>query len=266
MNITKTIEEELGQELERAGFQPDFSERDVWTYRRVKDGVGQSITVITGRYSRNALKVLFDTNVCGQGAREFRNFVPEEDIRHQEFWRYKSEEELRTILKEFKRLILAYGLKCLDTMSKPTTDAGLTEEMEWYLYRNHEKLYEEYSAKLQTQGKSAEEVIELIYQTMEQTLDEPFENVKDLLVGLAALYGHTVSWGGQAQWVMNENRSCWLKNVLGTMKSIPLLRSIIPEWDYMRKYRCRSSTGLLYDYKIILIFYYNEHPEEKKQK
>ena len=80
-------------------------------------------------------------------------------------------------------------------MSKPTTDAGLTEEMEWYLYRNHEKLYEEYSAKLQTQGKSAEEVIELIYQTMEQTLDEPFENVKDLLVGLAALYGHTVSWG-----------------------------------------------------------------------
>ena len=100
MNITKTIEEELGQELERAGFQPDFSERDVWTYRRVKDGAGQSITVITGRYSRNALKVLFDTNACGQGAREFRNFVPEEDIRHQEFWRYKSEEELRTILKE----------------------------------------------------------------------------------------------------------------------------------------------------------------------
>lgn len=72
--------------------------------------------------------------------------------------------------------------------------------------------------------------------------------------------------GGQAQWVMNENRSCWLKNVLGTMKSIPLLRSIIPEWNHMRKYRCRSGTGLLYDYKIILIFYYNEHPEEKKQK
>ena len=99
---------------------------------------------------------------------------------------------------------------------------------------------------------------------MEQTLDEPFENVKDLLVGLAALYGHTVSWGGTGT-VGYE----WKQELLAEeciRQSIPLLRSIIPEWNHMRKYRCRSSTGLLYDYKIILIFYYNEHPEEKKQK
>ncbi len=39
----------------------------------MKDGAGQSITVIAGRYSWKALKVLFDTNVYGQGTREFRN-------------------------------------------------------------------------------------------------------------------------------------------------------------------------------------------------
>lgn len=267
MNITKIIEEELGQELEKTGFQPDFSERDVWPYQREKDGVRQVITVITGRYSRKALKVLFDTNAYGQRTREFRNFVPEEDVKHQEFWRYKSEEELRTILKEFKRLILAYGMKCLDTMSQPTTDAVPTEEMERYLYLNHEKLYEEYSVKLQTQGKSAEEVIEIINQTMDQNTGKSFENVKDLLVGLAALYGHTISWGNRGNWVWDEkNKRCWLENILGTDQEASLLTCIFPDWDTRRKYGRLTGGGLLYRYHIILVYYYNDHPEEKKPK
>ena len=29
---------------------------------------------------------------------------------------------------------------------------------------------------------------------IEQNGDEPFENVKDLLIGLTALYGHTICW------------------------------------------------------------------------
>ena len=81
-------------------------------------------------------------------------------------WWYKSEEQLRIILKEFKSLLFMYGLNFLETISKPTTEAVPTEEMGQYLYQNHQKLYKEYSLKLQTQGKSAEEVIEIINQTM----------------------------------------------------------------------------------------------------
>ena len=265
MNITKIIEEELGQELEGAGFHPDFREKDVWPYEREKSGVKQTITIITGRYSKKALKVLFDTDAYGQRTMEFCNFVPEEDVKHQEFWRYKNDEELKTVLREFKRLIMTYGLKCLETMSKPTTNAVPTEEMERYLYQNHEKLYDEYSMKLQTQGKSAEEVIEIIDRTIEQNRGELFENVKDLLIGLAALYGHTISWGDRGNWVWNENnKMCWLENILGTNQRASLLTCIFPYWDTWRKYGRSTGAGLLYRYQIILVFYYREHPEEKK--
>lgn len=188
MNITKIVEEELGQELQKAGFQLANEEKGVWTYERVKNGVKQVITVITSRYSSKKIKVLFDTNAYGQNTKEFYNFVPEEDVKNREFWGYKNEEELRNILREFKRLIVTYGFDFLETISKPTTDAVPTEEMERYLYLNHQKLYEEYSEKLHTQEKSVEEVIEIIYQVIEQNGDEPFENVKDLLIGLTALY------------------------------------------------------------------------------
>lgn len=203
---------------------------------------------------------MFDTNAYGQRTKEFRHFVPEESAKYWDFWGYKNEEELRTILREFKRLIFMYGLDFLETISKPATDAIPTEEMEKYLYLNHESLYDEYSVKLQTQGKSAEEIIEIIYQTMEQNLSEPFENVKDLLIGLAALYGHTISWGNRGKWVW-DGKKCWLNDVLGTKEKTPLLKCIFSAWDYWRKHG-HVGRGLLDRYEIILVYYYRDHPEE----
>jgi len=260
MRVTKIIQEELGQELEKIGFRSAFQERYVWPYEREKDGIKQMITVITDRYEKRYLRVLFDTNAYGQPTKEFRDFVHEESAKFWDFWGYKNEEELRIILREFKRLIFTYGLDYLETISKPATDAIPTEEMEQYLYLNHESLCEEYSAKLHTQGKSPEEIIEIINQTMEQNLNESFENVKDLLVGLAALYGHTISWGDKGKWVLDE-KECCLKNILGTKKETFLLKQIFSQWDYWRKHR-HIGRGLFHFYEVILVYYYREHPEE----
>jgi len=260
MKVTKIIQEELGIELEKIGFCSAFQERYVWPYERKKDGIKQKITIITDRYEKRYIRVLFDTNAYGQRTKEFCHFVPEEGAKYWDFWGYKNEEELRTILRKFKRLIFTYGLDFLETMSKPATDAVPTEEMEQYLYLNHERLYEEYSVKLQTQGKSAEEVIEMIYRTMEQNLSEPFENVKDLLIGLAALYGHTISWGNRGKWVW-DGKKCWLEDILGTKENAPILKCIFPAWDYWRKHG-HIGRGLLDRYEIILVYYYRAHPEE----
>lgn len=37
-----------------------------------------------------------------------------------------------------------------------------------------------------------EQVIDMIYQKLDELLDEPFKQVEDILLGLAALYGHTI--------------------------------------------------------------------------
>ena len=261
MNVTKIIQEELGQMLEKDGFQSDFK-KNIWTYEREKNGVRQEITILTDRYNKKYLKVLFGTNAYGQGMKEFCNFVPEAGAKRWEFWGYKNENELRTILKEFKRLIVTYGMDLLEEISKPATDAIPTEEMERNLYLNHQRLYEEYKVKLHAEGKSAEEVIEIIYQTMEQNLDEPFEHVKDLLIGIAALYGHTISWGDRGKWVWDdEEKNCQLQEILGTEYKERLLRLIFPIWDYWRKKKSIGK-GLFDRYRIIQVYYYRMHSEE----
>ena len=266
MNIIKIVEEELGQELQKAGFQLANEEKGVWTYERVKNGVKQVITVITSRYSSKKIKVLFDTNAYGQNTKEFYNFVPEEDVKNREFWGYKNEEELRNILREFRRLIVTYGFDFLETISKPTTDAVPTEEMERYLYLNHQKLYEEYSEQLHTQEKSVEEVIEIIYQVIEQNGDEPFENVKDLLIGLTALYGHTICWGDKGNWAWKGKvQRCWLTDILGTDEQTPLLSFVFSAWDSWREDRRRGDT-LFYIYRTTLVYYYRMHPEKKEKR
>lgn len=116
MNVTKIIQEELGQMLEKDGFQSDFK-KNIWTYEREKNGVRQEITILTDRYNKKYLKVLFGTNAYGQGMKEFCNFVPEAGAKRWEFWGYKNENELRTILKEFKRLIVTYGMDLLKRLA-----------------------------------------------------------------------------------------------------------------------------------------------------
>ena len=217
MNMKKIIQEELGQELENIGFHYVPGERSVWPYEREKDGVKQEIIVIRDRYEKNYIKVIFHTNAYGQRQREFRHFVPEEGAKHWEFWGFENEEELRAILKEFKRLIFTYGLDFLETISKPATDAVPTREKQRYLYQHHQELFEKYQKELGTEGKSAEEVIDILNHKIEEMLDKPYTEMEDVLMGFAALYGHTICWGDNGEWIWNEEKeSCEVVKILGT--------------------------------------------------
>lgn len=70
-----------------------------------------------------------------------------EGAKHWEFWGFENEEELREILREFKRLIFTYGLDFLETISKPATDAVPTREKQRYLYQHHQELCDETVSK-----------------------------------------------------------------------------------------------------------------------
>lgn len=206
MNMKKVIHEELGQELENIGFHYGSSERGIWPYEREKDGIKQEIIVIRHRYEKDCIRVIFNTNAYGQRQKEFCDFVPEEGAKHWEFWEFSNEEELREILREFKRLIFTYGLDFLETISKPATDAVPTREKQRYLYEHHQELSDKYQEELGTEGKSAEEVVDVITHELEEMLDKPYAEVEDVLMGLAALYGHTICWGDRGEWVWNEGK------------------------------------------------------------
>ena len=264
MNIKKIIQEELGQELENIGFHYVSGERLFWPYEREKDGIRQEIMIARDRYERRYIRVIFETNAYGQRPKEFRHFVPEEGAKHWEFWGFENEEELREILREFKRLIFTYGLDFLETISKPATDAVPTREKQRYLYEHHKELCQKYQKELGTEGKSAEEVIGILTQKMEEILDKPYAEVEDVLMGLAALYGHTICWGDNGEWVWNEEMGvCRLAKILGTTTNQYILDQVIGEWDYWRKHRNKRTRRFTEQYKLILTKYYIAHPEER---
>ena len=266
MRVKKIIHEELGKDLENIGFEYVQEERYMWQYRREIEDISQYIVIISDRYEKRYLKVLFYTTAYGRRKPvEFSHFVPEEGAKQWEFWGYENEGELRKIIKEFKRLIFAYGLKFLEEISESTTDAVPTEEMQRYLYQYHQRLYEEYREKFKVINNSPNEIIEILYKKMEEILEQPFENVKEYLCGLTALYGHTICWGNTGDWIWVKKRNCCrLQNILNTVETIEPLMFFISEWDYMRKHDRKKSDRLNMLYKEILFFYYRDHPEEMK--
>lgn len=144
MTVRKVIHEELGQELEKNGFKFVFGEGFFWAYTREKDGTKQAILIARGRYDKKKIKVIFYSSADKQEPKEFRDFIPEKEAAHWEFWRYKNEEELREILSEFKRLIFTYGLDFLETISNPYTESMPAEEKGGYMYEDHQELYDVY--------------------------------------------------------------------------------------------------------------------------
>ena len=272
MNVKKVIHEELGKDLEEIGFVYVQEGRGVWQYRRQKNDVQQEIVIIADRYERRNLKVMFCTSAYGQREyKEFSDFIEEESVRvrktRSDYRGYENIEQLRAVIQEFKRLIFVYGLDFLEEISKPSTDAIPTEELYKYLYENHQRLYEEYREKLHTKDKTPEEVIEIIYKKMDETLDIPFDEAKEFLCGLAALYGHTICWGDKGEWVWDsEEKNCYIKKILQTKKDKDVLGLLIAIWDCLRKHKGTKSSTLFKHYKTILIYYYRDHPEEKNKK
>ena len=264
MNMKKIIQEELGQELENIGFHYVSGERLFWPYEREKDGIRQEIMIARDRYERRYIRVIFETNAYGQRPKEFRHFVPEEGAKRWEFWGFENEEELREILREFKRLIFTHGLDFLETISKPATDAVPTREKQRYLYEHYQELSEKYQKELGTEGKSAVEVIGILTQKIEELLDKPYAEVEDVLMGLAALYGHTICWGDRGKLAWNEQMGvCRLEKILGTGVNGYILNVVTSEWDYWRKHRDKKINGLIWEYEAIIKEYYIKHPEER---
>lgn len=61
-------------------------------------------------------------------------------------------------------------------------------------------------------------LLSIIYNKLKEILDEPFEQVENILMGLAALYGHVISWTSRGEWVWEEKRrACRVEKILETV-------------------------------------------------
>jgi hypothetical protein len=248
MRYKKMIQEILGTELEKQGFT--YMPNSSWSYERVKDQVWQSVSVVRERYCKGYIRMVFMTNAYGQKPKGLDDFVPGQ---LPEYWHYETEEELREIIEQFREWTLTYGLDMLEKMSVPTTEARPKPETNRYLYEHHRELYEEYKEKLCKGSDSWEAVVKAVQDKIEETWDEPFSEVEEMLIGLAALYAYALNEGEEGEWKWHDKANvCILDNLRGTFVQIFPLLDIITAWK-------GKNLSILSNRQENILIYYNKY-------
>lgn len=257
MKYKKIIQEILGTELEKQGFE--YMPNTSWSYERVKDGVWQSISVVRERYCKGYIRMVFMTNAYGQKAKGLDDFVPEEQL--PEYWHYENEDELRKIIEQFRDWTLMYGMEQLEKMSVPTTEARPKPETNRYLYEHHQELYEEYKEKLCGKCDSWKDAIRVVQDKIAEIWDQPFNEVEDILIGLSALYAYALNEGEEGKWVWKDKaNACLIEELLGTFASVYPLQDVITAW------RRKNTDDLSYSQEVVLIYYENMLKLKEKRK
>lgn len=195
----KIIQEIMGKELEELGFKYMSGNSQFWSYVRHKDEIRQEIRVCHERFTRNYAKMYFFTNISGQ--KELEDFVP--GIL-QESWKYETEEEFGAIIEQFKEWTFTYGLEELEKMSVHTTEVRPKPETNRYLYDHHEELNREYLKKLGVEESDTIGILFALQDRIEELKSQPFEEVEQELIGLAAVTGHCMSLYGIGEWLWEE--------------------------------------------------------------
>lgn len=233
MNTMKWIKQIIGKEAEKAGFMDGGSHRD--GYVRVyffyctheeeeyRDDIG--FTVID-----NTIRMVFMRSGMGKGyiiANHLLESKFTSDI--QGFIAFDSEEEYKEILEHFARIIREKSKEVFDSMELFKEEDGHPGRgMHWKLYQEHEELNRKYRKLYGMEDTEfTAKLMRGIMKLIVENRDKKFEEVKELLIGLAAVYGNQLVLKGNGRWEWQEGERglpshCWVKGIEGGSNAIPL--------------------------------------------
>ena len=128
------------------------------------------------------------------------------------YWSYDDEESFKSSLKNLVLLIEEYGLPELVRLSVES-EVIPTNEMGAKLVSSHKELSEKFIQENQLDVSNISNKImtarfDTIEQKMQETKDEPYQNIQDTLVEIAAF------WASNCEKKLAENRSMVLSQEL----------------------------------------------------
>ena len=253
MNTMKWIKQIIGKEAEKAGFMDGGSHRDgyvrVYFFYRTheeeeyEDEIG--FTVIN-----NTIRMDFHRSGMGRGYIDDVTCLLESKFTSdiQGFIAFDSEEEYKEILEYFARIIREKSKEVFDSMEVFKEEDGHPGRgMHWKLYQEHEELNRKYRKLYGMEDTEFTAnawvmtisimvgiwLVPVIGKKLQNGMismenrDKKFEEVKELLIGLAAVYGNQLVLKGNGRWEWQEGKGglpshCWVKGIEGGSDAIPL--------------------------------------------
>ncbi|WP_367565178.1 hypothetical protein [Lacrimispora sp.] len=242
MNRIKMIEKIIGEAIVSYGFRVEYTDEEGVDFIRERGDLKQFIYVYI---ENNLLLLKYKTNTYRQlSVNEANLFLPEESFAYGIFdfpmpaspWVWNDEEEFVDILNTFKNEILTDGLRELQELSEVHFPEAMVQTNR-ELYENHKELDLRYRNLLKIDHSTPTLlVVDTIREEILKIRDYNFEEVRPILIGLAAIYAeelvvHREEW----QWEF-DNKSCWISTkggrIGGRYRRTYPLNEIIGYWSY----------------------------------
>lgn len=259
MRKTQIIKEIIGRQLESFGFQYQKTDGQCRIFMREVQGiprfydpdndvVKQYINIQESRFSRE-VTVRFSTDVYGY----------ETECELEQLGKYGTgtwlgyidEDTYKDRLQILANLIIEYGLDLLDKISVEDKIIP-TKSMAEKLYNHHKELFESFINEFHIKANpKQEEDIDEWYQIVKKLImdsaGQPYEDVKELLVSIAAFIGESACELCSKEWIFPEHFK--VPAVCGgySCSNISPLDVVVDLW----KYKCSEEKCFWIDSIII---------------
>lgn len=176
--------------------------------RKVKNSKGeivkQIITLQENRYCKEVFLNLESTAAGHDMGYRINDFVPNCTT---DGLYFESEEEYKEVIEKFSNILQEYGIPFLEEIKESKLKNYLTDRDNERLFYEHRQLVENIlkREKIKIENMMVEEVAEFIEKKILAVKEKPFEEVRNLLLELSALFGAVVNQYYSCQWSLNDD-------------------------------------------------------------
>ncbi len=254
MKKGKIIQEIIEPCVKQNGFLYQGEENGIWLFKKQAEYIEQRFYVQEHRFGKE-ITLRFETSAYNsptvdaydiiQTNKSDSSFITSdlkkhkivtEDLQIQRWWAYKNEEDFRKIINEFADIIVKYGFEILDEMSKEDSIIP-TEEMASILYKEHSSLHEIFVKKyLNSRNEMNLKEIECWFDTivklLQETKNKKYEEVKPMLLEIAAFLGDEMLENAGGIWEHTEGTRVTYISGLNCYiwRNIQILNLVVEMW------------------------------------
>ncbi len=204
MSRVKVVKEIIGESLKKEGFEyAGYDYFPGWKFKRKREGLTQWIFICKGRYKElSALTGVIregeDSIERFYGIKNFNENVRESDRTSS----YFDDETFKRALGRLLDQIYEYFLPGLEEISKDKyrNKWELTPEVYTRFYDEKKELEKALSMRYETANMTEDKLILLMIKVIEDCKEKKLEEVEDILMGLAALFG---------DYIVENLEECW---------------------------------------------------------
>lgn len=219
----------IEEKLSPYGFHYTKYQDGRWTFSREVDGICQNAIIQRGRRGNDYYLLEINTSASPTLLR-MSAFV--KCLKYQsDFFEYHNEKERREVLEELGDIVIRYGIDKLNELNAMEEHCEITTEMHIKLFEEHESLINKFMDEHGLSDMTEDDVVPVLREEWESMLEFEYEQARNKLVELAAVYGTLLINRMGGIWEYSPKYKTTSIHKIPLFVSYPILEIIVELWE-----------------------------------